>query len=158
MTMLSMVLKAAAFEMVSVIVLLALLLWSFAQFGYLASNRESINRICVISTVPVVSQVLQENVGFRSPSAAVSTLFSTVLGDFDFYGWVEADKILAPIMFFCFNLLVFFILLSVFVAILNISVNSVRQSILEQANDFEVLDYMLKRFRLWLGLKSKVGL
>jgi hypothetical protein len=104
-----------------------------------------------------VLQALQENVGFRSLYAAVCTLLNTVLGDFDFHGWVEADRILAPIMFFCYNLLVLFIMLSVFVAILNISVNSVRQRILEQINDFEVLDYMMKRFRLWLGLKSKVG-
>jgi hypothetical protein len=39
--MLGMVLKAAAFEMVSIIAFLALLLWSFAQLGYLASNRSS---------------------------------------------------------------------------------------------------------------------
>ena len=102
-------------------------------------------------------QVLQENTEFRSLSAAVSTLISTALGEFDFYGWVGANRIVAPIMFFCFNLLVLFILLSVFVAILNISVNSVRQSLLEQSNDFEVLDFMLRRLRLWLGVKSKVS-
>jgi hypothetical protein len=90
-------------------------------------------------------------------SAAVSTLISTTLGEFDFYGWVETNRIIAPIMFSCFNLLVLFILLSVFVAILNISVNDVRQALLEQSNDFEVLDFMLGHLRLWLGVNSKVS-
>jgi hypothetical protein len=85
------------------------------------------------------------------------TLISTTLGEFDFYGWVDANRILAPILFFFFNISVFFILLSVFMAILNISASSVRQSVVEQDNDFEVLDFMLRRIRLWLGFKSEAN-
>jgi polycystin 1L2 len=136
LTMLGLVLKTAAWEIFSILVFLVAVLWTFAQFGYL---------------------VLQENAEFHSLGAAMVTLISTTLGEFDFYGWVETNRIIAPIMFSCFNLLVLFILLSVFVAILNISVNDVRQALLEQSNDFEVLDFMLGHLRLWLGVNSKVS-
>ena len=84
------------------------------------------------------------------------TTISTILGQFHFYGWVEEHRILAPIMFFFFNLIVLLILLSVFVALLNLSVSVVKQSLLQQSNDFEVIEYMTKRMRLWLGCKPKV--
>ncbi|XP_062508771.1 polycystin-2-like [Corticium candelabrum] len=83
------------------------------------------------------------------------TTISTILGQFHFYGWVEEHRILAPIMFFFFNLIVLLILLSVFVALLNLSVSVVKQSLLQQSNDFEVIEYMTKRMRLWLGCKPK---
>ena len=104
----------------------------------------------------VLLQVLQENAEFRSPGAAMITLISAMLGEFDYYGWVDVNRILAPVMFFCFNLAVFFILLGVFVAILNLSARSVRLSIQQQSNDFELMEYMLRRLRLWLGFETKV--
>ena len=113
-------------------------------------------RVFMISMVSFALQVLQENAEFRSLGAAMLTLISTTLGEFDFYGWVDANRILAPIMFFAFNVIVFFILLSVFMAVLNISARSVRQSLVEQSNDFEVLNFILRRIRLWLGFKSEV--
>ena len=45
--MLGLVLKAAAWELVSINVFLIVLLWTFAQFGYLVSKQQSRIEACM---------------------------------------------------------------------------------------------------------------
>lgn len=86
------------------------------------------------------------------------TLLRTILGDFD-YGEIEAiDRILAPIFFLSFIVLVFFILLNMFLAIINDTYTDVKTELTVAPDEMQMQQY-LKRgyFNLlrWCKCKDK---
>ena len=73
--------------------------FAFAQLGYMIFGAQ----------VP----------DYSSFSNAIFTLLRTILGDFDFYALEKANRILGPVFFLSYVFFVFFVLLNMFLAIIN---------------------------------------
>ena len=56
---------------------------------------------------------------YKTLSASFFTLFRVLLGDFDYFELEQVDALMAPILFFSFIVFVFFVLLNMFLAIVN---------------------------------------
>ena len=69
--------------------------------------------------------------------------------------WYQANRILGPIFFLCYVFFVFFVLLNMFLAIINDTYSEVKAEIQNQHNDFEISDYFKRGYNNMLG---KVGM
>jgi len=70
------------------------------------------------------------------------TLFRIILGDFNFQALQQANRILGPTYFILYVFFVFFILLNMFLAIINDTYSEVKADLSTQKNEFEVSDYL----------------
>lgn len=91
---------------------------------------------------------------FSSFSDAIFTLLRTILGDFNFHQIEAANRLLGPIFFLSYVFFVFFVLLNMFLAIINDTYSEVKAEIAAQKNDFEIADYFKRGYNNMLG---KVG-
>ena len=71
-------------------------------------------------------------------------MFRTILGDFDFDSLQQANRVLGPAFFILYVFFVFFILLNMFLAIINDTYAEVKSDLAEQKNEFEMGDYFKK--------------
>jgi len=72
------------------------------------------------------------------------TLFRLILGDFDFQALQQANRVLGPAFFCLYIFFVFFILLNMFLAIINDTYADVKSDLSEQQNEFEMGDFFRK--------------
>ena len=72
------------------------------------------------------------------------TLFRIILGDFDFHALEAANRVLGPIFFITYVFFVFFVLLNMFLAIINDTYAEVKSNIASQKSEFEIGDYFKK--------------
>jgi len=86
---------------------------------------------------------------FSSVSNACRTLFAAKLGVFAFYTWMQVNTIYVPLYFLSFMMISVFLLLNMFVAILNDCYQESRAQHLE--SDLDMFVYLLVRLRLLLG-------
>ena len=70
------------------------------------------------------------------------TLFRIILGDFNFQALQQANRILGPAYFILYVFFVFFILLNMFLAIINDTYSEVKADISTQKSEFEMSDYL----------------
>ncbi|XP_030753981.1 polycystin-2-like isoform X2 [Sitophilus oryzae] len=88
------------------------------------------------------------------------TLLRTILGDFDFEEIHKANWIVAPIYFLSFIILVFFVLLNMFLAIINDTYSDVKTDIAIAPKEMELIDYLeqgFKRILLKLGCRVRTS-
>ena len=76
------------------------------------------------------------------------TQFSMTLGDFDFEALVMANPLLGPLYFFSFVGMNVFILMNVFLAIINDSYAEVQEEEAETQNEYEILEYISEQIQL----------
>jgi polycystin 2 len=74
------------------------------------------------------------------------TLFRIILGDFDFPTLEANSRVLGPIYFITYVFFVFFVLLNMFLAIINDSYSEVKSDIASQKSDFELVDYFKRGY------------
>ena len=134
MTQLASTLARCAGDVAGFAVMFFIVFFAFAQLGYMIFG----------SQVP----------DYSSFSDAIFTLLRTILGDFDFYALEKANRILGPIFFLSYVFFVFFVLLNMFLAIINDTYSEVKEEIAAQRNDFEIADYFKRGYNNMLG---KVG-
>lgn len=125
MTQLSTTLGACAKDLAGFAVMFFIIFFAFAQLGYLIFG----------------TQVRD----FRAFSHAIFTLFRIILGDFDFAGLEAAHRILGPVYFMAYVFFVFFVLINMFLAIINDTYSEVKGDLANQPNEFEMGDYFKKR-------------
>jgi polycystin 2 len=135
MTQLASTLSRCAGDIMGFGVMFFIVFFAFAQLGYLLFGTQ---------------------VGdYSTFDSAIFTLLRTILGDFDFNSMEKANRILGPIFFLCYVFFVFFVLLNMFLAIINDTYSEVKAEIAAQRNEFELGDYMKRGYNNMLG---KVGL
>merc|ERR1719284_1506633 len=83
---------------------------------------------------------------FSSFSNAIFTLLRTILGDFNFNEIEQANRILGPIFFMTYVFFVFFVLLNMFLAIINDTYSEVKAEISMQKSEFEIGDYIKRGY------------
>jgi len=72
------------------------------------------------------------------------TLFRLILGDFDFQALQQANRVLGPAYFILYVFFVFFILLNMFLAIINDTYADVKSDTDAAQNEFEMGDFFRK--------------
>ncbi|RXG73272.1 Polycystic kidney disease 2-like 1 protein [Armadillidium vulgare] len=131
MTQLFSTLSRCAKDVIGFGVMFFIVFFAFAQLGYLLFGTQ-------------VSD-------FSSFINAVFTLLRTILGDFNFQAIEEANRILGPLFFLSYVFFVFFVLLNMFLAIINDTYSEVKSEIASQKNEFEIADYFKRGYNNMLG-------
>ncbi|XP_062611467.1 uncharacterized protein LOC134273293 [Saccostrea cucullata] len=89
---------------------------------------------------------------FRSYMVTLETLLSMMLGKFDYEAAYSATRITGPLLFGFFSICFSFILINFFLTILMEAFEAVRRDPANQSNEHEVIDYMMKRLKMVLGV------
>lgn len=134
MTQLSSTLSKCAKDVAGFAVMFFIVFFAFAQLGYLLFGTQV--------------------EGFRDFGVSVFTLLRVILGDFDFRAIEHANRILGPTFFITYVFFIYFVLLNMFLAIINDTYSEVKAEIARQKNEFEIGDYFLRGYNNILG---KVG-
>lgn len=126
MTQLSSTLARCAKDLAGFAVMFFIIFLAFAQLGYLIFGTQ----VKDFSTFP----------------DAIFTLFRIILGDFNFHELEAAHRVLGPIYFILYVFFVFFVLLNMFLAIINDTYSEVKADISQQKNEFEMGDYFKRGY------------
>ncbi len=131
MTQLSSTLSRCAKDVAGFAVMFFIVFFAFAQLGHLLFG----------------TQVKD----FSSFADAIFTLLRTILGDFDFHAIERANRFLGPVFFVSYVFFVFFVLLNMFLAIINDTYSVVKEELATQKNDFEISDYLMRGYNNVMG-------
>ncbi|CAJ0937752.1 unnamed protein product, partial [Mesorhabditis belari] len=126
MSQLSATLSRSAKDIGGFAVMFFIFFFAYAQFGYLCFGTQ-----------------IQDYSTFYS---AVFALLRTILGDFDFHALERANRYLGPTFFITYVFFVFFVLLNMFLAIINDTYVEVKQELEKQKNDFEMAEFFKAKF------------
>ncbi|XP_013778837.1 polycystin-2-like [Limulus polyphemus] len=91
---------------------------------------------------------------FSSFLKAIFTLLRVILGDFNFNEIEEANRVLGPLYFLSYVFFVFFVLMNMFLAIINDTYAEVKTELANEKNEFEIGEYFKKSYK---NLMSKLG-
>nr|XP_057936793.1 polycystin-2 [Doryrhamphus excisus] len=81
---------------------------------------------------------------FSTFQASIFSQFRIILGDFEFSEIEEANPVLGPIYFTTFVFFIFFILMNMFLAIINDTYSEVKADMSQQRSDMEMTDLIKK--------------
>lgn len=135
MSQLSATLSRSAKDIGGFAVMFFVFFFAYAQFGYLVFGTQ-----------------IQDYSTFYD---AVFALFRTILGDFDFHALERANRVLGPLFFITYVFFVFFVLLNMFLAIINDTYVEVKAELARQPDDFQVASFVS---RTWYRALRFVGL
>ncbi|XP_072051319.1 polycystin-2-like isoform X2 [Amphiura filiformis] len=131
MTQLSSTLSRCAKDVGGFTIMFLIIFLAYAQLGYLVFGTQ----IKDFSTI----------------GDCIFTLFRIVLGDFDFHELEAANRVLGPAFFMTYVFVVFFVLLNMFLAIINDTYSEVKADIATQKSEFEIGDYFKKGYEKMVG-------
>ena len=83
---------------------------------------------------------------YSSFARCLSNMLGMTLGSFDFNALTSTNRILGPIFFFTYILVMVMILMNVFLSIINDTFNEVNSDVSKQSSDSEIADFMMDRF------------
>ena len=75
-------------------------------------------------------------------------------GKFDFYEMIDANRILGPIFFFSYVSVVVWVLLNMFLSIINASFSQIRNETEAIDGELEIVEFMIERFKRWTGFSE----
>ncbi|KAF2897002.1 hypothetical protein ILUMI_09174 [Ignelater luminosus] len=127
-------LHRCALDIVGFSVMFFIIFFAYAELGYLLFGTEV--------------------EGFSSFGVSMFTLLRTILGDFDYMEIERANRILAPVYFLTYIFFVFFVLLNMFLAIINDTYSDVKTEISVTPDEIQMSQYFKRGFYRFL---SKCG-
>ncbi|VDD75321.1 unnamed protein product [Mesocestoides corti] len=127
MNQLNLTLGSCAKDIAGFGVMFFIVFFAFAQLGYLAFGTQITD--------------------FGTFAVSVLTLFRIILGDFDFQALREAHSVLGPFYFLVYTFFVFFVLINMFIAIINDTYLDVKSNLLSQPNEFQMKSFFKKRLK-----------
>lgn len=92
-----------------------------------------------------------DNDDYASFPSTLGSMMSMTLGSFDFHALTDSSRLLGPIFFFTYVVSVFFVLMNVFIGILNDALSTVTSDSSIQSNEHEILDFMFHTFKKTVG-------
>ena len=131
MSMLQQVLKRCTGQLVSFMFMFAL---AFLAFAFLASLVFG-----------------QSTEGFGTFYKSCASLMDTLLGKFTLKEMLHANRIIGPIFFCSYTVFMVFILINMFVSIINDAFTEVRSDVEKQSNEYEIVDFMIHRLKENIG-------
>ncbi|XP_077990752.1 polycystin-2-like protein 2 [Glandiceps talaboti] len=135
MALLGSTLKYASKDLIHFGVVFFVIFFSFGQFGYLIFGSALYN--------------------FSNFTLAVETLFTMMLGRFGYSEMKAAHELFGRLFFFSFMILVYMVLFNVFVTVLVGAYQTVKSDNDKQSNEYEMVDFILNRFKLFIGVSSQ---
>lgn len=138
MTQLSGTLSAATKDLSGFSVMFCIIYFAFVQLGYLLFGIQVRD--------------------FRSFKDSVFTLFRMILGDFNFKAIENASTVLGPIYFLSYIFFVFFVLLNMFLAIINDTYAEVKAEVKARKADFQMGDFFktgANNVKGYLGIQDR---
>jgi len=82
----------------------------------------------------------------------IESLFAMALGDFDFHALRIAQPVLGPLFFFFFIAIIFIGMQTMFLTIICEAFTMVRGNLEYQKNDYEIVDYVVNKFKGLFGM------
>lgn len=89
---------------------------------------------------------------YRSVIASLTSLLSLMLGRTAFFEMRDTNRILGPLFFFGFMFMMSFVLINMFLSIVVDSFRVVKNDNDKQSNEYEIVDFIIERFKLWSGI------
>lgn len=89
---------------------------------------------------------------YRSIMASLTSLLSLMLGRTAFFEMRDANRIFGPLFFFGFMFMMSFVLINMFLSIVVDSFRVVKHDNDKQSNEYEIVDFIIERFKLWSGI------
>nr|VZI35510.1 unnamed protein product [Spirometra erinaceieuropaei] len=105
-------------------VMFFIVFFAFAQLGYLAFGTQVTD--------------------FATFAVSLLTLFRIILGDFDFQALHDANSVLGPLYFLVYIFFVFFVLINMFIAIINDTYLDVKSNLLSQPSEVQMKSFFKK--------------
>ncbi|XP_069123973.1 polycystin family receptor for egg jelly-like isoform X2 [Argopecten irradians] len=90
----------------------------------------------------------------KSFSTFITALESGIvmmMGKFEIYSMLRVNPVITQVSLFLYVVAITFIVVNMFLSILNETFSAVRNDIDKQNNDYEIVQFMLERFKLWTG-------
>ncbi|XP_053166178.1 polycystic kidney disease 2-like 1 protein [Hemicordylus capensis] len=136
MTQLSSTLARCAKDILGFAIMFFIVFFAYAQLGYLLFGTQVEN--------------------FSTFVKCIFTQFRIILGDFDYNAIDNANRILGPIYFVTYVFFVFFVLLNMFLAIINDTYSEVKEELSNQKNELQLTDILKQGYnRTLMRLKLK---
>ncbi|XP_022092642.1 uncharacterized protein LOC110980349 [Acanthaster planci] len=92
---------------------------------------------------------------FSTFVGTLETLFSTILGKFEFQDMISVHSFLGPTFFFTYVVIIVFVMINMFLSIINETFGKVRHDNEAVKNELEIVDFMLQRFKRWSSLSER---
>ncbi|KAG1951065.1 polycystic kidney disease 2-like 1 protein [Pimephales promelas] len=136
MTQLTSTLARCALDIFGFAIMFFIVFFAYAQLGYLLFGME-------VET-------------FSTFNKCIFTQFRIILGDFDYDAIDRANRVLGPIYFFSYVFFVFFVLLNMFLAIINDTYSEVKSELATQKDEFQISDLIKQSYaKTFMKLKLK---
>uniref|UniRef100_A0A3Q2XG03 Polycystin 2 like 1, transient receptor potential cation channel n=1 Tax=Hippocampus comes TaxID=109280 RepID=A0A3Q2XG03_HIPCM len=136
MTQLSSTLGRCAKDIIGFAIMFFIVFFAYAQLGYLLFGTE------------VES--------FSTFVKCIFTQFRIILGDFDYDAIDRANRVLGPIYFVTYVFFVFFVLLNMFLAIINDTYSEVKEELSSQKDELQISDIIKQSYmKTFMKLKLK---
>lgn len=101
----------------------------------------------------VASLVFGPNLSsYRNIMTSLTSLLSLMLGRTAFFEMRDTNRILGPLFFFGFMFMMSFVLINMFLSIVVDSFRVVKHDNDKQSNEYEIVDFIIERFKLWSGI------
>ncbi len=131
-SMLASTLKHSAKDMATFSIVFSIVMAAYSSFAYVTLGGKLADYATFLTTI--------------------QSLFAMILGSFNYEEITRAHPILGPIFFFSFVVVMMFILLNMFLSIINDTFTQVKADANKQSNDYEIIDFMFARFQTFTGL------
>ena len=92
---------------------------------------------------------------FRHIIASSQSCFTMLLGIFDIHVMTMISPLLAKFYIFLFVLTMMFVILNMFMSILNETFDHVRQEIARKQNKYEIIEFLGTRLKVWGGISRR---
>ncbi|XP_019473155.1 polycystic kidney disease 2-like 1 protein isoform X2 [Meleagris gallopavo] len=136
MTQLSSTLARCAKDILGFAIMFFIVFFAYAQLGYLLFGTQVEN--------------------FSTFVKCIFTQFRIILGDFDYNSIDNANRVLGPVYFVTYVFFVFFVLLNMFLAIINDTYSEVKEELSSQKDELQLSDILKQSYnRTLMRLKLK---
>nr|XP_027212361.1 polycystic kidney disease 2-like 2 protein [Penaeus vannamei] len=137
MGLLTSTLKQCASDLSGFMIAFLLSFLAFAQLFYLMHNGNHMD--------------------FNNFVSAIEATFAAMLGSFDYEGMVNSSPKLGPITFFVFAFFNSIIMINLLLTLVIRSFEEIKNNLLKQSNEYEIVDFMVNKARAAVGLAPKIS-
>ncbi|XP_013422214.1 uncharacterized protein LOC106182109 [Lingula anatina] len=134
MNLLGRVMKGAAKPLGYFFISAGIVFFAFVQLAYIMFHTVLLDFMSIITTV--------------------ETLLVMLMNKFDFFAFNDADRVFGPIFFMIYTVTVSFILISMMLSIIMETYTSVRSDLDKKGNDYEIIDFTIRRLKAFIGIGS----
>lgn len=96
--------------------------------------------------------------GFEDYWTTLMTLLGMIRGTFNFFPLLAMDTIFTHCLFYSFYIFTYGLTIALIIAVLNDSYKTVKSQMFYKSTldlqDYEMIDFMMKRFKLWAGFEK----